>query len=190
MSRSWKHRTCRSGPTPWSSTMNRTATRAVLAAAFAASLAFFAAAPASAAPGDVTAEFTSPTNIITATFANGSDQPIVCEWLVLADPYVPGAPVALEDILSGGSLPAVPVGQSESQNSTELPVGEEVFVEWSCGDGPGGGPFTEVWGSPIVDKVPPGNFQPTDSATTIAVGSTPDETCTGSVCLPTGSFGF
>lgn len=182
--------------------MHKTASRTVLGAAAAIPLCFAAAAPAAAAPGDVTYTATTSGATISNTFTNNSDQPIGCEFAGLNEPYNPGTNYdGSYPYVFAGAI-AVPIGESVTLTadnyavSTPTTVGQQVFVEWAC-VAQDGGNIDEVWGTPIVESIMDGPYVPTAPATVIIVGVSvvpgpppPVDSCTGSVCLPTGSFGL
>lgn len=183
----------------------RKTTTMILAAAIAIPLCFAAAAPAAAAPGDVTYSATTSGATITNTFTNNSDQPIGCEYAGVNEPYSPGTNYdGNYPYVFAGSI-VVPAGQSVTLTADDhfvsqpLTVGQQVFVEWGCFTQSDELGVHEVWGTPLVesiDGIDEGEYLPTAPTTVIIVGVSvvpgppPVDTCTGSACLPTGSFGF
>lgn len=149
---------------------------------------------ASAAPTDVTYAATTTGNSITNSFANNFVTPINCRVFGFDRPYFPGATEGLDyESLFDVQLLDIPAASSESVSVSALPDGD-VWVEWVCGSFLTGVPveLREFWGTPNLN---PGLYPATAETTVIRVDSafvpdTPDETCTGSVCLPSGSFGF
>lgn len=168
----------------------RSTTTGALAAIAALPLAFLAAAPASAAVGEVTAVFTTaPTpsdglNTVTGTFTfTGGAQPEFCRFYLMEDS-------------SGFGMPGVIEPDATSATITAPEVADGTYmVEWYCDGDPNSGTDPDpYWGTP--GQVLIGN-PPTAEVQTLVVPSggseepgTPEPGCTGSVCLPTGSFGF
>ncbi len=166
----------------------RTFTRSVLATVAAVPLCLVAAAPAYAAPADVSFEATTAGDTVTGTFSNESDTPIACIFIGLREPFDPAVPeYSDEDVVLFGFV-EVKAGETGSSTSENLTVGEELFVEWNCYS-TADVEDPELWGSWPAEE---GNdFVPTGEPQAITVGGTgTEETCFGSVCLPTGSFGF
>lgn len=174
--------------------MYTTTTRAVLAAAAAIPLCLAVAAPASAAPGDVTYSATTVGNTITSTFTNNSAQPMFCEYGGYYEPLGADTPVTEANFVFREEIGPILPGQSGTEVVVDLTVGEEIFVEWACIAEDRG----EVWGTPAIENVDileGGPYDPTFRATRVIVGvsvvpGAPIGVCSGSACLPTGSFGF
>lgn len=174
--------------------MHTTMTRAILATAAAIPLCLAVAAPASAAPGDVTYSATTVGNTITSTFTNNSDQPIFCEYGGYYEPLGADTPVTEANFVFSDAIGPILPGQSGTETANDLTAGEEIFVEWACIAADRG----EVWGTPAVESIDVldgGPYDPTFRATLVIVGvsvvpGAPIGICTGSACLPTGSFGF
>ncbi|MBY4130125.1 hypothetical protein HQO83_17150 [Rhodococcus fascians] len=174
----------------------------LISAAAVAPLLLAVAAPASAAPGDVTYSATTAGTTITSTLTNNSDREVGCEIVGLDEPYTPGTIYeGVEDFVFIGAA-VVPAGESvtvseyEAGSPPSLTVRQTVYIEWGCVTLiESGEESDEVWGTPIVALVEPGGpYSPTAVTTTVVVGVSPvspqpDPACTGSVCLPTGSFG-
>lgn len=159
---------------------------AILAAAAAIPLAFLAAAPASAAPGDITAVFTTTpnpggSNTVTGTFtAIGSNLPFYCDML----DFTAVDPENGHYLLDASTFVLDPT-PSLTVTDTDVPDGTYT-IGWLCAfagstnDGTGG-PTEEGYSAPTTLVVP------------AVVPEEPEITepgCAGSVCLPTGSFGF
>ncbi len=171
----------------------RTKLSAALTAAVAIPLAFIAAAPATAAVGQVTANFSSAPapgvpgiNSVTGTFTfTGGAQPTACFMF--------------------DNTGAIGNGQSTVPGSSSVTVTNGVNVsdgtyriEWWCE----GGETTDTdpspyWGTPGgIPTIPgpggdpvPGGPATATTETLIVPTVTPAEPgCSGSVCLPTGSF--
>lgn len=161
-----------------------------------------AATPAAAAPGDVTYTATTVGASVTSVFTNDTDVEIGCEFAGLNEPFDPAAnydeyPYAFVGgavVLAGQSLT---LGPSNFVEEPVFTVGQEIFVEWGC--------FTnidddeaekEFWGTQLVEYIDDGIYDRTAETTVIVVGLSvtpgppPVDVCTGSACLPTGSFGF
>ncbi|SNT40359.1 hypothetical protein [Rhodococcoides kyotonense] len=171
--------------------MRKTAT-ALLAATAAVPLSLAFATPAQAAPGDVTAVFSSAVtstgvNTVTGTFTfAGGAAPTYCGFGDVDD-FVetgfedPGLYVANNAVPTGASLVL-----------TDPVVADGTYtIEWACRQyAAGGGEQTEAWGTPAA-QIPGGA---TAHAVVITVPEfvepEPEPVCTGSACLPTGSFGF
>ncbi|MCZ4521417.1 hypothetical protein O4220_23110 [Rhodococcus ruber] len=168
----------------------RTTLTTALAVLAAIPLAFLTAAPATAAPGDATVAFSSApnpdgSNTVSALFTATQPgyAPADCGFAE-ADPN--------GDVLIGGVLYA-DASPEAPQNSTLTVVDSDVpdgtyTVEWFC--------YTTTNGSnQLVDGTPGfasafGESQMTSEPVTLTVGSAAPS-CTGSVCLPTGSaFSF
>lgn len=178
--------------------MYTTTTRAVLAAAAAIPLCLAVAAPASAAPGDVTYSATTVGNTITSTFTNNSDQPIGCEYGGFYEPFNPDNPPVESDYAFADGIGPILPGESGSKIASDLPIAEELFMEWACFTQGFDGNPDEVWGTRLtesIDEINGGPYDPTFRATRVIVGvsvvpGAPIGICSGSACLPTGSFGF
>ncbi|MGF0311161.1 hypothetical protein [Rhodococcus sp. IEGM1428] len=168
----------------------RTKLSAALAAAAAIPLALIAATPATAAVGQVTAEFNSApvsgapgVNTVTGTFTfTGGAQPTACFMFDYTG--------------------AIGNGQSTAPGSSSVTVTNGVNVsdgtytiEWWCE----GGQTTDTdpsqyWGTPGgIPTIPgpggdpvPGGPATATTETLVVPAVTPG--CSGSVCLPTGSF--
>ncbi|MBY4128087.1 hypothetical protein HQO83_06775 [Rhodococcus fascians] len=162
--------------------MRKTLT-AVLATAAAIPLAFLTAAPATADAGDITAVFTTTpnpdgSNTVTGTFtATNSNYPTRC---AMYDPN--DNPSVLSASTDG------PRAITKTVVDTDVPDGEYT-VEWSCTLFPPEG-FSSYDGT--EDAVGLGDAEGYRQPSTLIVPTpdTPEAGCTGSVCLPTGSFGF
>jgi hypothetical protein len=170
----------------------RKTTTALLAAAAALPLALLSAVPATAAVGQVTAEFTTaPTpgtpgsNTITGTYTfAGGAQPTACYM------YDSTGNIGVGTIVDAGSA-------SATTTAANVPSGTYT-MEWFCD----GGQTTETdpspyWGTPgAIPTFPGSDGEPvaggpaTATAQTIVVApaAPADPGCGGSVCLPTGSF--
>lgn len=156
---------------------------ALCAATATVPLAFLAAAPASAAPTDVVAQFSTagtPDGLatITAEFDfTGGAAPGECGFGLNDESYQEATKVV---VVQGST--------SATVTRTAVPAGT-YSVEWFCDGNP------ENWGTPNL--IVPGST-PTDTASTlvvvageiIEVPEVPEPGCSGSVCLPTGSFAF
>lgn len=160
----------------------RTTLTATLAAAAAIPLAFLAAAPAAAAPGDISAVFTTTpnpggSNTVTGTFtATGDNFPYTCTM------YDNGAIDANDDYLLfantfGDLTPSITL------TDTDVPDGTYT-INWYCFLSGGGYDGTT---QPIGED---GYSAPSTLVVPAVVPEEPEPGCTGSVCLPTGSFGF
>lgn len=184
--------------------MSKTTTRSILACVAAVPLSIALATPAAAAPGDVTYSVTTAGATVASTFTNNSDAEIQCEFFGLDEPYDPETEydASYPYAVAIGTL-IVPAGQSASMTdpgvgAPELTVGQRVFIEWACVRLPISTEFDEVWGTPVIENIDEnlgGPFQPTARAQEVVVGvgvvpEPPVDVCTGSACLPTGSFGF
>lgn len=163
----------------------RKTTTAVLAAVAAVPLAFLAAAPASAAPGDITVQFTTTPNpgggnSVTGTFtATGDNLPNYCEMgdFLAFDP-------ATNETLFGVSAVESPANSTVIATDAIVPDGT-YSINWYCDLEDGSYDATMAY------------FGGTREPTTLVVPAVipeepevPEPVCTGSACLPTGSFGF
>ncbi|MDI9929785.1 hypothetical protein QM588_05155 [Rhodococcus sp. IEGM 1354] len=167
--------------------MRKTAT-AVLAAATAIPLALSVAAPAWAVAGGTTAVFTTTvnengSNTVTGVFkAPEGDRLMGCAMGDFTFGTDSGIPLYDDDILFGSSTPTLTL------IDTDVPDGTYV-IDWTC--------FQE---NGIYEGST--NYDPDGVAPTILVvpesvepelpvePGTPESGCTGSVCLPSGSFGL
>ncbi|MDZ7914427.1 MAG: hypothetical protein U5O16_21720 [Rhodococcus sp. (in: high G+C Gram-positive bacteria)] len=156
----------------------RTTLTTALAAAAAIPLAFLTAAPATAAPGDISAVFTTTpnpggSNTVTGTFtATGSSLPRYC---------------AMTDYSNNdaGLFAGMDAEPSSPLVVTDTDVADGTYtIEWLCYLAPGEGDGTmralglANYSAPSILVVP------------AVTPEEPEPGCTGSVCLPTGSFGF
>ncbi|OZC78089.1 hypothetical protein CH274_17725 [Rhodococcus sp. 06-418-5] len=162
----------------------RTTLTATLAAAAAIPLAFLAAAPATAAPGDISAVFTTTpnpggSNTVTGTFTATGDLfvPYYC-IMYDADAFDANGNYLLDANAYGDPKPSITL------TDTDVPDGTYT-IDWVCYlasggyDGTTGSlPQQQGYGAPSTLVVP------------AVVPEEPEPGCTGSVCLPTGSFGF
>lgn len=163
----------------------RTTLTAALAAAAAIPLAFLVAAPAAAAPGDISAVFTTTpnpggSNTVTGTFtATGDEFPYACS---MYDAEAVGAneyDYLLFDAREGDSTPSITL------IDTDVPDGTYT-IDWYCFDS-----FDGIDGDGTVRGIgDEGYSAPTTLVVPAVVPEEPEPGCTGSVCLPTGSFGF
>ena len=159
----------------------RTTLTTALAAAAAIPLAFLAAAPASAAPGDINAVFTTTpnpggSNTVTGTFtATGDLIPYACTMLDAGAVDANG-----NFVLAGTSV--VDSTSSVTAIDTDVPDGTYT-IEWSCTVSDGGSDGTTGIRGPDYSE-------PSTLVVPAVVPEEPEPGCTGSVCLPTGSFGF
>ncbi|WP_032403806.1 hypothetical protein [Rhodococcoides fascians] len=165
----------------------RTTLTAALAAAAAMPLAFLTAAPAAAAPGDISAVFTTTpnpggSNTVTGTFtATGDLIPYSCT-MYDAEAREANGRYLLFDGRGGESTPSITL------IDTDVPDGTYT-IDWYCfdsfdgidGDGTVRGIGGEGYSAPTTLVVP---------AVVPEEPEVPEPGCTGSVCLPTGSFGF
>ncbi|WP_157773159.1 hypothetical protein [Rhodococcoides fascians] len=167
--------------------MRRTAI-AVIGALSAVPLAFLSSTPASANPGDIEAVFTTTVNpdggnSVTGTFsAKKANQPFSC---VMSDNAVSG-----ELLLYGTSGSSQPPRPVISVTDTDVPDGKYA-IEWICYM------FDPETGQLVHDGTTaalagqPGYSSPTMLEVPAVVVPEPEvPICTGSACLPTGSFGF
>ncbi|OLT35084.1 hypothetical protein BJF84_14805 [Rhodococcus sp. CUA-806] len=157
----------------------RKTTTAVLAVTAVIPLAFAAAAPAAAAPGDVAAVFTTVVNTnggnsVTGTFATANGVAGYCRFVDLGSETGDETfPYELEAFAS----PPI-VGNSVSGTDPSVPDGIYT-IDWIC--------YTVNFD--VVEATT--GFDGTAEPTTLEVPAVvPKPVCTGSVCLPTGSFGF
>ena len=167
----------------------RTTASAALIAATALPLLFLAAAPASAAPGDVVAVFTTTpnpgvpdSNTVTGTFTSADPAGIflsnVCE-MQTSDGEIRG------------------FGYRDESNNTVTTIDPDVpdgtyVIDWICISG-GGFVRPDDSDGTTGYTFPPyvGTREPTTLVVPAVVPEDPElPGCTGSVCLPTGSFGF
>ncbi|MDV6260072.1 hypothetical protein [Rhodococcoides yunnanense] len=154
--------------------MRRATATVILAAAVSVPLCFAVAAPAVAAPEDVTFTAVSDGNSITGTFSfTGGSAPSTCLFLDF-DTF---DAITQTYAVYGLVYPNV---DSTSVSFTDVDVAEgDYILDWNCA---GSG---EQWGTGVYNgsaaQVPVTVVTPVDE---------PDPSCTGSVCLPTGSFGF
>lgn len=181
--------------------MRKLGTRALSGAAVVA-FCFAATSPAAAASGDVRYTATTLGATITSVFTNDTEEQVFCEFAALNEPYNPAVTYGSEYpfVFVGGAV--VPGGQSVTlgiENYLQEPVltiGQEVFVEWGCFTGENEAGAREAWGTQILEDVDDAEYVRTAETTVIVVGVSvvpgppPVEVCTGSACLPTGSFGF
>lgn len=180
----------------------RKAATAVLAAATAICLCLAVATPAAAVDTSVTASFSTVGNTVTGTFANTRDQDVVCQFFGLYEPFVRDKEYPdglIEEGKAFGNSPviSVPAGTVVGETIRDLPIGQEYFIEWACAQPAPkedqGALSVMGWGTPGIQQE---RFEVTAQTSRIVVGeSAPPETpvapnCTGSVCLPTGSFGL
>lgn len=163
----------------------RTTTTAVLAAVAAIPFTFLAAGPASAAPGDITAVFTTTvnpdglSNTVTGTFtATGSNQPFYCEMVDFALGGGNSSNLLRGVVYGGDPTPSL------TATDTDVPDGT-YSVNWFCWLADEGSDGTADFGAA-------GDSAPTTLVVPAVVPEEPETpNCTGSVCLPTGSvFGF
>ncbi|MDZ7914426.1 MAG: hypothetical protein U5O16_21715 [Rhodococcus sp. (in: high G+C Gram-positive bacteria)] len=164
----------------------RTTLTTALAAAAAIPLTFLAAAPATADAGDITAVFTTTpnpdgSNTVTGTFtATNSNYPTRC---AMYDPY-DGTYVLNASTNSPREITKTVV-------DTDVPDGEYT-VEWACTLFPPEG-FSSYDGTENAVGLGDAEGYRQPSTLIVPTPDTPDipePGCTGSVCLPTGSFGF
>ncbi|MCZ4521629.1 hypothetical protein O4220_24185 [Rhodococcus ruber] len=153
---------------------------AALAVASAIPLVLLAAAPASAAPGDVTAVFVTTPNpgggssTVTGTFtATGETAPAYC---MMVDNSVVSEG---NFVLVGSAYASTATPNTITVVDTTVPAGTYT-IDWVCFQNSGG----------VLDGT---KFNTGDDSyrepTTLVVPVVPEAPgCTGSVCLPTGSF--
>lgn len=147
---------------------------------------FATAAVSNAAPGDVRYVPSTAGDTITSTFTNRSAQPIRCFFSIYARPYVDGGDNGDYGVLGGGFTGVMTAGTVAARTVDDIPDGD-VWIEWSCVTEVREEPILEMWGTPASlggDATVP--------TVTLTVDSTrvPDPVCSGSACLPTGSFGL
>lgn len=179
----------------------RKAVTAVFALAAAIPVCLAVATPAAAADTSVTASFSTAGNTVTGSFTNTRDQDVVCQFFGLYEPFdrnkeYPDGLIEEGKAFGNSPVISVPAGTAVDQTIENLPVGQEYFIEWACAqpDPRGGGNLSVMgWGTPGIQQE---RFEVTAETTRIVVGepaspeTPPAPDCTGSVCLPTGSFGF
>ena len=163
----------------------RTITTAVLAAVAAIPFALLTATPATAAVGDVTAVFTagvtvvdgSPANTITGTFTVAPGSRIS---YCVVDLYFPNGEVADSNLVDYEDDMVTQTVQSNGLPNDTYTIG------WGCSGTFGTDGTNGVFGATGYREMP--------TLVVPAVGPEEPEPevpgCTGSVCLPTGSFGF
>ncbi|AYJ48077.1 hypothetical protein [Rhodococcus sp. P1Y] len=169
----------------------RKTTTAALGACAAIPLFFAVAAPAAAAPEDVTVVFSQAVtsagvNTVTGTFTlAGGANPSYCGF------------GAVDDYVSDDYTdPGLYVDDSSIAPATTVVLTDPVVadgeytIEWACREYNQPDGVNEAWGTPAAEL--PGG--PTATAVDITVPEDvlpgPDPVCSGSACLPTGSFGF